>query len=55
MINVFNSWRDKRNQRRTHRELSRLSNHLLADIGINRADLFDHHAIRDWRGDGTSR
>lgn len=41
MPGVFNSWREKRHQRATYRQLSGLGPNLLADIGVTREDLDD--------------
>lgn len=39
MINIFEDWRASRTVRQTRRELYRLSDHILADIGIKRSDI----------------
>lgn len=39
MINLLDTWRQKRRIANTRRHLSGLSNHILADIGLTRADI----------------
>ena len=39
MSNVLTTWLEKRSARRTRRELDRLSDHMLADIGLTRGDI----------------
>jgi uncharacterized protein YjiS (DUF1127 family) len=41
MLKVFDTWREKRNQRAAYRQLSGLGANLLADIGLTRDDLED--------------
>lgn len=39
MFNVLDTWRQKRALRKTHEQLSQLSDALLTDIGLTRADI----------------
>ncbi|MBD8064772.1 DUF1127 domain-containing protein [Devosia sp. PTR5] len=39
MINVFDAWRERRAIRKTHQQLHGLSDQILADIGLTRADI----------------
>ena len=49
MFNAFDSIRDRRRNRQTYRQLSRLSDQMLADIGLTRHDL---DALRRGRAAG---
>lgn len=39
MINLLETWREKRLISKTHRQLYELSDQMLADIGLTRADI----------------
>jgi hypothetical protein len=39
MFTSFTAWREKRSIRRTRQELSQLSDQILNDIGLTRADI----------------
>ncbi|WP_332685735.1 DUF1127 domain-containing protein [Devosia sp.] len=39
MFNVFDGWRERRSIRRTRQHLSQLSDQMLTDIGLIRADI----------------
>lgn len=39
MINLLDTWRQQRRIANTRRHLNGLSNHILADIGLTRADI----------------
>lgn len=39
MINLLDTWRQQRRIAKTQRQLSGLSDHILADIGLTRADI----------------
>ena len=39
MFNILEAWRHKRSARKTHRHLHQLSDQILADIGLTRADI----------------
>lgn len=49
MLEFLDSWRLRRRQRQTHLQLADLSDHLLADIGISRAQIIDLDAYRTSR------
>mgnify|MGYP001278395040 CR=1 FL=1 len=39
MLNIIDNWRARRSIRKTHQQLYRLSDQILADIGLTRADI----------------
>jgi uncharacterized protein YjiS (DUF1127 family) len=39
MINILDTWREKRRIRKTHQELYGLSDRTLRDIGLSRSDI----------------
>lgn len=39
MINIFEGWRETRSIKNTQKQLHRLSDHMLADIGLTRSDI----------------
>lgn len=39
MLNVLDTWRQRRALRKTHQRLYQLSDQILADIGLTRADI----------------
>lgn len=54
MFNVLDTWREKRALRKTHLQLSELSDAMLTDIGLTRADIplvgLDGRVRRDRNG-----
>ena len=40
MLNVFDTWRRNRRAHQTRVQLAGLSDHLLADIGLTRGDIY---------------
>jgi uncharacterized protein YjiS (DUF1127 family) len=43
MLNVLDTWRRNRRVRQTRVQLAQLSDHLLADIGISRSDIYTNN------------
>lgn len=39
MFKVLDTWREQRKIRQTHQQLYALSDHVLSDIGLTRADI----------------
>jgi uncharacterized protein YjiS (DUF1127 family) len=49
MLDLFDTWRQRRRLRKTQLQLTELSDHLLADIGVTRADIIDLDSYRATR------
>lgn len=49
-MNLFDTWRERRTIRRTHRQLNQLSDKILADIGLSRTDIASFADIARLRG-----
>ncbi|MFD2648008.1 DUF1127 domain-containing protein [Devosia albogilva] len=49
MLEFLDAWRLKRRHRQTQLHLAELSDHLLADIGISRAEIIELDAYRTRR------
>ena len=49
MLDLFDTWRQRRRLRKTQLQLTELSDHLLADIGVTRADIIDPDSYRATR------
>jgi uncharacterized protein YjiS (DUF1127 family) len=39
MFNILDAWREQRSKRKTHQRLHQLSDQILLDIGLTRADI----------------